>query len=238
MDDIRKWFNGKKNYAEGVALYLKYGKDAMLKKLFTVEAESDFKKKKLVSALDEMLSGVVYVKKDRPGFRLKDYAPAILKKAEELRIENMPLHEIRWPDDRDETLQSLWLNWKALFGEMMNLSARIGDVARAGMKDPNKKEEAGRMALRILDLDDECDKLYAQRDFYLVNKKLPEDKGPVELSLDPNQWYKKLTNHQKYARTFRTRLNKDAADTEAAELLKKHEWAVHEYKKLLKMVDA
>lgn len=91
------------------------------------------------------------------------------------------------------------------------------------------------MALQILDLDDQCDALYQKRDHYQEHKRLPEEKQPMEISQDPMLWPKMLTNHQRYAREFKKKLEKDAANTSAASHLQKHEWAVGEYKKLLKM---
>ncbi len=222
MDDIRKWFNGKRNYLDGVALYVKYGQDEGLKKLFTKEAESAFKKQRLVSALEEILSAGRSEKSPQQKKTLEEFAVRQMNRKwlHDNGIEDAP--EKRWPEQRDEILQSLWLQWKDKFGEMMNLCARVGDLSKEGLKDPNKEQEAGRMGLRILDLDDECEQLYKQRDHYKQHGKLLQDAKPVDISLDPVQWGSKLANHQRYVRRFKKDLLKDPANTEKAELLKKH----------------
>lgn len=232
MDDIRAWFNSGKKYEDGIKLYLKHGNDAKLIRLFTAEGYSAFKMQTLTSALDAILSAT------KPKKTIADVAVKQINRKAEEQITQQPSIEKHWSKERDAVEQSLWLQWKPLFAEMMNLMARLGEVAIAGKKDPEKEQEAGRMALRILDLDDECDMLYNKRDFYLSNNKLPCEEPKHELCLDSKLWGKKLENHTKYARTFRARLKKDPSDTEAAELLQKHEWYVAEYKKLLNMTDA
>jgi hypothetical protein len=242
MDDIRIWFNGARKYEDGVQLYLKYGKDPLLIKLFTQESYSDFKLKKLTSALDDILStnckkpvtlaNFQRVVTETPG-QIKTEVAANLDKLEA----EHKLPEKKWPDVRDPILEALYLKWKPVFAEMMNLVARVGDIARAGKTDPNKKEEAGRMALRILDLCDECDTYYFNRDHYIEKKALPVEKKPIDISLDPLLWPKLLQNHSRYVRQFKRDLEKDPSNIQKAEYLKKHEWAVSEYKKLLKMKD-
>ncbi len=227
MDDIRRWFNGQRNYDAGVKLYLVHGKDPQLKRLFTVEGYTPFKLQKLTSALDAILSGKPVPVKSTPVLKT---GTAVSK------IETLPSPpQPKWNKDRDEVEQALWLQWKPVFAEMMNLMARIGDVARAGITDPAKEEEAGRMALRILDLDDMCDTLYYNRDYYQQYKELPREEKPIEISLDYLLWPKRLANHKRYVRKFKNDLVKDPSNIEKAALLQKHEWAVSEYEKLLKM---
>lgn len=224
MDDIRFWLNGRRDYTTGVVLYLKHGSDPLLIRLFRDEAVSDFKKQKLAQALQQMLPA-------------KAGSPAkipIIPKIPVPAIPEIPTAN-RWSRQRDALEESLYQQWKPVYQEMMNLCARIGDVARAGLKDPNKEQEAGRMALRILELDDECDRLYYNRDHYKEHKTMPEEKKPVEMSLDPKLWPKKLTNHQRYVLKFKRDLVADPGNVKAAGLLQKHEWAVAEYKRLLNM---
>ncbi len=229
MDDIRNWFNSKKNYSEGVVLYLKYGSDPMLIRLFQEEKQTIFKANKLASALEDILKGCVKQAKQiinvdsKPSDKVikPDVSPKSFKSG--------------WPEECDEILQTLRTRWREKYSEMTQLQVKVGDLAREGRTDPNKKEEAGRMALKILDLDEECDAIYHDRDFYIEHKKLPVETPPIEISLDPALWYKKLHNHQRYLRQFRKDLLKEPGNTDKAELLQKHEYAVKEYKKLLKM---
>jgi hypothetical protein len=225
MDDIREWFNGKRDYTSGVELYLAHGDDDLLIRLFS-EGFSEFKMKKLVAALEEILSPTALPKK------AEIYPPP----AEDQPNENK-IAENRWSKKRDEVEEALYHEWDKIYSEMMNLVARVGEMSReaTNRKDKLKIDEAGRMALRILNLDDQCDAIYFKRDFYRENKRLPEDDKPITISLDPNLWPKRLQNHQRYAREFRKQLDKNTSNAAAAAFLKKHEWAVSEYKKLLKM---
>lgn len=224
MDDIRNWFNTGKKYADGVKLYLQHGKDPLLTRLFTAEGYSDFKMKKLTSALDEMITPRKPVAPiAKPHEKKPDPSPAITTP------------ESKWRKNRDSVEESLYQKWKPIFLEMQNLVARIGDVARAGVFDASKEQEAGRMALRILDLDDECDILYYNRDHYQQHGKMPLEEKPMEISLDHLLWPKRLANHKRYVRKFTNDLKKDPSNITAAEYLQKHEWAVAEYEKLLKM---
>jgi hypothetical protein len=230
MDDIRNWFNTRKKYPEGVKLYLKYGRDPILIRLFTEEKQSDFKENKLASALNQILSS-----NTTPAVTSLKQPPAAEKP---IQTQTEKIARNRWPEKCDEILSSLKHRWRELYGEMTNLQARLGEVARAGATDPNKRQEAGRMALRILDLDGDCDDIYSKKDYYIEHGKLPIEISPIEISLDPALWYKRLQNHQRYSRQFRQDLEKDPGNIDKAELLKKHEWAVNQYKKLLKMETA
>jgi hypothetical protein len=51
MEDLKNWLAGGREYASGVQLYLKYGSDELLKKLFTLEAETVYKRDRLQKAL-------------------------------------------------------------------------------------------------------------------------------------------------------------------------------------------
>jgi flagellar biosynthesis chaperone FliJ len=117
----------------------------------------------------------------------------------------------------------------------MNLTARVGDIARAGKTDPLKKIEAGRMALRILDLDDQLDQIYQERDMYRKNGQLPDKRPYGEPCIDFKQMPVKLANHQKYVRDYKAKLAKSPGNTNLAHQLQKHEWFVSHYKKELNL---
>jgi len=228
MENIRTWLNGTRNYDAGIQLYIEHGGDTLLKRLFTQEGFSEYKLKRLTSALQDLLKPHPKQNHQTPHTTSVLEAPAPMKGR---------ATERKWSTERDEVEQSLFLQWKEKYSEMINLSARVGDISKEATikKDQSKIAEAGRMALRILDLDDECDVIFGIKEFYKTNGRLPDDEGPLEIAVDPKLWYKKLHNHQRYLRKFRVRVDQDPTDTDAATLLKKHEWAVSEYKKLLKM---
>ena len=231
MDDIRKWFNGDRNYEKGIQLYLKYGTDPILTRLFTVEGYSDFKNQKLQSALDDILAGSPV--RDSSNDIAPD--PSKFSVISKPTIPSSESNETSWPEVKDEVITSLYSKWKPFYAEMMNLVARIGDIAKAGKNDSSKRKEAGLMAFRILELEDLCDQMYSERNYYLKEGKLSEQNTPIEIASDPSLWYKKLHNHQRYVREYSAALKKNAGDVNKAVLLEKHKWAVSEYKKLLKM---
>ena len=225
METIRLWLNGNRDYAAGVKLFLLYGKDKLLKRLFTEEACTDYKKKKLI----EVLQGMLLENK-------ADATEAATPQKNKIRVvkeEQAPDQE--WSKTFDDVEAALHAKWKPLYVEMMDLCSRLGDVSRAGKKYPGKKLEAGKMVFRILDLDDQCDDIYSQRDFYRENKRLPEAKGYGQLCVDPLQVPTKLKNHERYVRQYKTQLSLYPANVEAAKNLQKHEWYVAEYKKILKI---
>ena len=221
MDEIREWLKGPKRYDDGATIYLKFGKDPKLKQVFR-EPESPFKKKLLESTLKAMLQKRVVQEVKQ-------------QEKKKVAISNVGWPEKKWPEERDNTLQALYETWKPKFAEMMSLMSRLYDVALAGQTDEAKKQEAGQMAHKILDLDDECDAIYEKRDHYLQHKSLPAEQPLMELVVDPLKIPLALQNEQRYVRDYKNKLKKELGNLKAAEQLRKHEWAVDQYKKILKI---
>lgn len=221
MDVIRQWLDGPKNYEQGAILYIQHGRDEKLKRVFR-ELASDFKKKKL----EEALKGLLTKKAEIASLRSQEKTVA---------VERTAVADRKWPKEKDATLQALHVKWKPLFAEMMSLTSRIYEVALAGKHDPAKKEEAGRMAHRILDLDDECDDIYRQRDHYIQHKCLPEEPAPLEVVVDPIKWPLELANCTRYVRDYKNKLKNEPGNVKAAAQLAKYEWGVEHYKKKLKI---
>lgn len=229
MDIIRKWLNGSRNYTDGIKLYSVFGRDDKLKRMFANEGPSDFKKKKLAEVLQGMLS-------EQP-------ASSAPRKTSDKTIKEAPAPVVvqpfvnkdkKWSQQRDEVEEAMYQQWKPLFAEMMNLTARVGDIARLGEKDTLKKIEAGRMALRICDLDDELDEIYLQRDQYLQNGQKPVSFPYGEVCIDPMRMPLKLANHQRYVREYKAKLAQKPDNVKFAEQIKKHQWFVDYYSNKLK----
>jgi hypothetical protein len=222
MEAIRKWFNSAKNYTEGVALYKAHGRDEKLKRVFAIEGESEFKRKKLQEELMKLLS------KAPPASNLKPQtsnpkpqtAPAILH---------------AWPEEKDDIIMALWLEWKPLYSEMNSLQARLYDVAKQGLNDAAKKNEAGEMAHRILDLSDGCDTIYEKRDHYLQHKKLPEAEKSFVVVVDPLKMPLALSTAKRMMREYKLQLKKDPANLRAAQNLKRWEEREEYYSTKLKL---
>ena len=59
MEDVKKWLDGERDYTEGVALFVKHGKNPSLKRFFLMK-NNDYAKEKLVYELSK-LAEVEYV---------------------------------------------------------------------------------------------------------------------------------------------------------------------------------
>lgn len=227
MESIRIWLNGARLYSSGVKLYAQYGDNTLLKRLFAEPGTTDFKVKKLSQALEvlvavdskESTKKVEMIEKTQPS---QPFSAAPVKTSK------------GWSEKMDAVEAALNARWKPVFAEMMDLCSRVGDVAKMGLKDPLKKVEAGKMALRILDLDDECEKYYAQREHYVQHGTMPDAKPYGEPCIDANLIPVKLANAERYVREYKIKLAKDPADVKTAEQIKKHQWFVDHYKQVLK----
>lgn len=238
MEIIRQWFKAGQPYQEGVQLYLQYGADAVLKRCLASEEKTAFKVGKLHEALKMLLqhsplpsesltSHLVTPQEISAG---KAHDPVLKPKP----FEHWPPHPIE-----DIVLKALWNGWKPLFGEMKSLQQRLYQVALGGLTDPNKRLEAGQMAHRILELDDQVEAIYESRDYYYRLGKLP---AAVETSseeiVDPVRWATELKNNERYVREYKLKLKKspDGKNSAkwAAKLLEKQA-LVTKYKKLLKI---
>jgi hypothetical protein len=220
MEDVRVWLNSKRVYADGVALYLKHGTDSRLKNLFAHEACSDFKKKKLGEELENLLD------KKTPIDAIK-----IPQQTSYLT------HHQGWPANTtdDAVLNALHGQWRPLYGEMTNLQARLYDVALQGNSDSNKRLEACQMAHRILKLDDECQEIYAQREFYLLNGRLPEQAPPPDLVGDPVVLAMQHANYERYVRDYKNKLAKNPNNEKWAQKLKTYQEKLAWIKKQLRL---
>jgi len=171
LEDLREWLNGSRNYAAGVQIYLKHGKDARLRNCFLEQIESDFKKTLLLKTITDLYRG------NTKAIEQKENTTTIYLNGAK-----------SWPaDNQDEIVINLREQWRPLYGEMSSLQARIHDVALQGKTDINKKLEACQMAARIVLLDKKIRDIYSNKSFYEKNKRLPDQQlatieviGPIE----------------------------------------------------------
>ena len=211
------------NYDAGVQLYLQYGSNATLKRVLVSEEETAFKREKLKDALSQLLAA--------------DKSPALPQKI----LPQIPTRQQykHWPPQpiEDLVLAALYNQWKPLYGEMKSLQHRIDEVAQQGSTDPNKQIEAGQMAIQILNLEDQIDGIYYQRDYYYQNKELPAAAVKEDLPVvDPAKWGVELEKYKRYVRRYTKWIadkpnNKNVANW--ANLLKNAMEMVTHYKKLL-----
>lgn len=216
MDDVRKWLNSSRNYVDGVKLLLAYSTDTKLKRLFTIEGETEFKRKKLLEILQQCL-------KPQPGAKVSVPAPAVTPK-------QMFENPSKWPAQMDEVLKALHEQWKGVYSERNHLCMKLPDWARTG-----NEAETGRIAHRILDLDDQCDEIYEQRDHYLQHGKLRDDHKPKKVVIDPVKMAVALKNAERYVREYKNKLTKKPDNVKWASKLKQFEEDVVYYKLQLKI---
>jgi hypothetical protein len=225
MDVIRTWLNGRRDYESGIKLYNLYGEDTLLKRLFAEKGQTAFKEKKLQDSLRNLLKSTA---------QKKDQATSAIA----IKVDTLQKHVVLntgWGDQLDEVETALYEKFKPLYTELSDLNSRLEAVAMAGQHNSQKEMECGQIALRILDLDDQCDDVIAELNYYREHKTLPEKKMYGDLCVDTSLIPTKLKNHERYAREYRGKLAKDPSDLNAAAQLKKHEWYVEQYKGMLKI---
>lgn len=235
MLDVKFWLNSRvKDYDAGVQLYLKYGQDPMLKRLFTKEAESEFKQRRLHQALQELLYPLEPVPvQEMPLKAVHSPKPMV--------AEFSQLHK-GWPNPiTDPVIQALYEQWRPLYAELMSAQQRIYEIALQGENgNTGKQMEACQLAHRIIDLDKECDDLYARRDHYLQRGHLPGNDHEKEVVGDPVRWVTERLNAMRYIREYRAKIKKDPTNKLVPRWEQKIlDWQkeVDRYTKLLKLDD-
>jgi hypothetical protein len=120
MDKLREWLNGRRDYASGAKLYEELGKDPAMKRMFS-EPESDFKKKKLSTALEAIWNGqkkgLQAVSSPPPPLTSKKPATPRIEELQEIKQEldqvTQELDEVT--EERDEAKQQVEdLEWEKL----------------------------------------------------------------------------------------------------------------------------
>lgn len=205
MDVIRNWLNGPRDYGAGVDLYNQYGDDPDMKLLFR-EFRTSFKEKKLV----ELLKGLMAT-------------DGASKKKTEAKEKQLVQETFGWPEKMTTGMKALKDRWKPMYDEFRNLTSRLYDVAKQGQKDKNKELEAGQMAHRILNLRDQIQDIYYERDYFLKNKVFPGKKQEFVPVVDDL----KIAERRLTVRRYLTRLKNELAKTDKPELRMKQEkqWA-------------
>lgn len=224
MDDVKAWLQQPTDIAQGEALYKKYGKDIKLLRYFAIAPVNDFKRSKLQSELQNL------VQPGRPQPLIRNFITPQTKPVEKQK------HYWNKDGQRDVEEQRMYSQWRPMYSNMMHLMANLDEVARQGEANPDKEKEAAKMALEILDLDDKIEQLYSDRDYYFTHGEVRPKKDIVPISQDSKQWFHKLSNHQRYVRKYRKKLETQPTNAMYKEKLKENEWAVAEYQKLLNLV--
>lgn len=163
MELIQKWLSGKRNFIIGAVLYKKFGTDEKLKKLFEGKPDA-YMQKRLADELSALLKKPKVVLQSKP------------KKSE---AEEMPA-------SNDPVLKALRNEWMGYYQRMNYLRHELDKHQWNSSQEIAIREP---MAFEILSLEQKCMAIWARRDYYLKEGKLPEVKekedplpeNPVEL---------------------------------------------------------
>lgn len=151
MELIKKWLSGKRNYLVGAVLYKQLGTDEKLKKLFEGKATEH-----LQQLLEDSLSALL----EKPKVVLQ---PAAKKSdADEM------------PKSADPVLEALRQEWLVPYQKMNYLRHELDRYP-----DNTDEQIAKRKPIcaEILELEQQCMQVWARRDHYLKEGKLPEVKN-------------------------------------------------------------
>jgi hypothetical protein len=152
---IQKWLNGQQNYTVGVAIYKAIGTDKLLKQLFD-QPPTDYSKKRLQEELKRL--------NQAPAAVVATIAAPRASTAQEWQ--EMP------SSDDEPVLRSLQEQWKPIYSQMNYLRHQLDQFKG---NDPVMIEQRKPLVFQILDLEQQCLRIWSRRDHFIQNKRLPED---------------------------------------------------------------
>ncbi len=195
MELIKLWLAGSRDYTTGVKLYLQYGHDALLKKLFGTEQETPFKRQRLADELHLLVQD----KAPSPGT-----IDAVGTTDGAAIIKSWPAQVVS--DDVEQALRESWL---LKYKEMQHLHSLLLTYTT--------DEERCIAAFKILRLDMECDILLQQRDYYREHHELPLNlEKENQYVQDPLLMGIRIASLQRYIRREGNKLRADPADVKVA----------------------
>jgi hypothetical protein len=182
MEIIKKWIASGKVYRVGVAIYNQLGSDQLLKKLFNSEAETPYKRERLLKELKKIAAdsnnqqSAIQAQKN-------EQSPVVATVANFSKI---------WPRDSciDAVETELWNQAVVLLKERSHLHSLLFTAT----SDEQRRE----IAFKLLRKDDRLDKIYGDRDYYRKNKHLPDQSNKPQYVTDPGIMITRITNLQRY----------------------------------------
>jgi hypothetical protein len=154
MELIKKWLSGNRNFIVGAVLYKKFGTDEKLKKLFEGKPDA-YSQKRLAEEMERLLEKPKVVLQSKKSIGAAD----------------------EMPESKDPVLKALRNEWMTPYKRMCYLQAELD---RYEGNNPEEIATRKPIAFEILDLEQECMRIWARRGYYEKNGSLPEVKEQQE----------------------------------------------------------
>lgn len=186
LDSIKQWLNDGQPYYVGVALLATYGSNKGLVEMFD-QGPSPYR----ITQLEKHLRAI-----DAPLIITPEDAPIIIT----VEKKELPETQVHAADPFKDI-------WQPKYAEMQSLCHRLEDIATA--------EERGVAAFRILELEQECIRLWAKRDYFFATglKVDAEDEQAISVT-DKYALMQRLHN----LRTYISRTKKKYKATPSSDL--------------------
>lgn len=207
---IKRWLAGDKNFIAGVVLYKKYGNNQYLKDILEERGETI----ENIRLLEKSLSEIV------------DPAPEIATIIPSLPPQNNQITKLSYFDNMpisdDLTLTTLQQSWKRKYSEMNMLRHQLD--AFENNQTPQIQEKAKEICFKILFLEKEINKIWEQRDYYITNGILPQQKEKKqEIPTDPVKLALAIESTKKGLRRNKAALKKNPDDIKIVERIRQYD---------------
>jgi vacuolar-type H+-ATPase subunit I/STV1 len=199
VHEIKQWLASDQDFTAGVELYNRYGKSAVLRRMFA-NGSSSFVREKLLQSLQELAPVEVVDPKPAAAPKPRKAAVKKISQPEEKPVAN--------PADQ-EKFEQLMQQRQSLLDERTLIHARLNQTPEG-----NPLLEA---SLRILELVPIIKKLNYTRKYYLEHGCLPAEK-PAKAEVDESDMAS-LVQHRNNLRTKRSRLKDKPEKAEELEKL-------------------
>jgi len=186
---IHNWLNGKQNFIVGTSLYKAFGKDEKLKHLFA-QGESGIAKKLLAEELKKLIE---------PGKPVITIAPKPVVRETDVM-----------PEGNTPVLEALKNEWQHPYQRMNLLRHQLDKYGNKNTKDAIAYRKP--IAREIKELEQQCMAIWAKRDYYEKEGKLPfVAETKMVIPTDPIELAELISNLKKNIRRNR-KLMADNAD--------------------------
>jgi len=201
---IIRWLNGKRNYTIGTLLYNQYGSNDTKKKLFAA-GKNAVSEAALLNALQ-----------------------LLLEEKEIIIPAEVQQHFDVMPDGSDAVEKSFKDKWMPMYTEMNVKRHRLDQYLEDTSRDAEIKR--AELARDILNLEQQCMAIWAQRDFYIKHGHLPGKNIESEVVVDEFKAAHSINNVKNYIRTYRKKVKDNPGNANHAAKLLEYENKLKELK--------